>query len=318
MASLLQPRTESDEGSYLASVSDLMIGMLFIFIIILMAFALNLRVAEDQATQIQRHLTRERDEIAREKDRLARERDALARQRDRLARERDRLARERDRLAAERDRLAAERDELSAVADHLLRNDRIRRDMLAVVQSLLRERQVEVSLDPENGILRLPENLLFDSAQAVLRPDGVRALRELAAVLARTLPCYSRAAPIQQVDCPLPPKPLLEAVLIEGHTDDVPIHTPAFADNWALASARAINTYKALLAYETSLGRLRNARGEHLLGVSAYEAHRPVSLEPTPEGRRLNRRIDLRFLIAAPSETELTAIRRQVERDVSP
>ena len=101
-------------------------------------------------------------------------------------------------------------------------------------------------------------------------------------------------------------------MLVEGHTDDVPISTSEFGDNWELASARAINTYKALLATSRASRALKNARGEDLLGVSAYEAHRPVSLEPTPDGRRLNRRIDLRFLIAAPSEAELSAIRERV------
>ncbi|HEX5794559.1 MAG TPA: hypothetical protein VFY19_01870 [Geminicoccaceae bacterium] len=331
--SLLQPRpTGEEEGNYLVSVSDLMVGMLFVFIIMLMAFALNFRIAQDDATTIQSHLARERDEVGREMRRLAVERDLLAVQRDMLAEERDHLrgerdllaaerdllAAERDRLAAERDRLAGERDELGAVTDYLLRNDRIRNEMLAAVQSLLRERRVEVSLDPANGILRLPESLLFDSARAVLRPEGARALRELAAVLARSLPCYSRAPPVQQADCPLPAKPLLEAVLVEGHTDTVPINTSEFADNWQLASARAINTYKALLGYESSLAQLKNARGEDLLGVSAYEAHRPVAPEATTDGQRLNRRIDLRFLIAAPSVEEVTAIRARVAKPISP
>jgi chemotaxis protein MotB len=331
--SLLQPRpTAEDEGNYLVSVSDLMVGMLFIFIIILMAFALNFRIAQDDATSIQGQLARERDEVARELRRLAVERDLLALQRDtlagardhvagerdRLAAERDQLAAERDRLAAERDRLAGERDELGAVTDYLLRDERIRSAMLAAVQALLRERRVEVSLDPANGILRLPESLLFDSARAVLRPEGERALRELAAVLARSLPCYSRAPRVQQIDCRLAPKPLLEAVLVEGHTDTVPISTAEFADNWQLASARAINTYKALLGYESSLAQLKNARGEDLLGVSAYEAHRPVAPETTTDGRRLNRRIDLRFLIAAPSVDEVSAIRGRVEKRLSP
>lgn len=297
-------RTEEEEHSYLVSVSDLMIGLLFLFIIMLMAFGLNYRSAEDEAARTQAELVRERDEVSREKDRLAAER--------------DRLTVERDRLAAERDRLAAERDQLSAVADYLLLNDRIRADMLAAVQSLLRARDVQVSLDPENGVLRLPESLLFDSGQAVLRPEGERALREVAAVFARTLPCYSQAPAVQQSDCPITPKPLLEAVLIEGHTDDVPISTSAFEDNWELGSARAINTYKALHDFEPSLGALQNHRGEDLLGVSSYEAHRPVSLERSADGLRLNRRIDLRFLIAAPPEQELNQIRRQVLEDVSP
>lgn len=294
---LIWGRAEDEEHSYLVSVSDLTIGLLFLFIIMLMAFGLNYRSAEDEAAHTQAELVRERDAVSREKDRLAAER---------------------DRLAAQRDRLAAERDQLSAVADYLLRNDRIRANMLAAVQSLLRTRDVEVSLDPENGVLRLPESLLFDSGQAVLRPEGERALREVAAVFARTLPCYSRAPAVQQSDCPITPKPLLEAVLIEGHTDDVPISTSAFEDNWELGSARAINTYKALHDFEPSLGALQNHRGEDLLGVSSYEAHRPVSSDRSAEGLRLNRRIDLRFLIAAPSEQELNQIRRQVLEDVSP
>ena len=109
-----------------------------------------------------------------------------------------------------------------------------------------------------------------------------------------------------------------EAVLVEGHTDDRPISTSTFADNWALASARAINTYKALLAYEPSLSALLNERGEALLGVSNYEAQRPVSLGPTPQDRRLNRRIDLRFLIAAPSEAQLDAIRARMHGPQAP
>jgi len=281
-----------------------MVGMLFFFIILLMAFALNYRHAENQAAETEAKLTRERDAVSVQKDRLARERDVLARQRDELRQQRDKIA--------------AERDEISAVSEHLMRDNRLRSDMLATVLASLRERDVDVVLDPENGILRLPESLLFDTGEAVLQPRGVRALRELAAVLALTLPCYSRAPATQQVDCPIRPKPLLEAVLVEGHTDDRPISTSTFADNWALASARAINTYKALLAYEPSLSALLNERGEALLGVSNYEAQRPVSLGPAPEDRRLNRRIDLRFLIAAPSEAQLDAIRARVHGPQAP
>lgn len=298
------PAASDEEPSYLVSVSDLMVGMLFIFIIVLMAFALNFRVAQDDATRVQVQLVRERDQVNVQKDRLAHER--------------DQLARERDQLAGERDRLAAQRDALGRVSNQLLNDHQIRSDMLAMVQSQVRERRVDVSLDPEAGVLRLPEELLFDSAEAVFRPEGWLALRELAAVLARILPCYSRAPRVQQIDCPSEPQALLEAVLVEGHTDDIPINTPEFADNWDLASTRAINTYKALMAFQPSLGDLQNSSGEDLLGVSGYEAHRPVSLEPTPAGRRLNRRIDLRFLIAAPSPNELTEIRRRVQRSRSP
>jgi chemotaxis protein MotB len=312
-AELRRGAPAESEDSYLASVSDLMVGMLFIFVIMLMAFALNYRTAEHEARVTLDELQEDKGAIAEEARLLAQERDRLAAERDDLARERDLLTGERDELRLERDSVAAQRDELGEITTHLLENDAERQQMLAAVQSLLRERQVDVVLDPANGILRLPESLLFDSGQAALRPEGVRALRELATVLARTLPCYSRAPDVQQLDCPLAPRPLLEAVLIEGHTDDVPIRTFQFADNWELAAGRALGTYRALIGYEASLELLKNGRGEQLLGVSAYEAKRPVSIEETVEARRHNRRIDLRFLIAAPSEEELGRIRGEIE-----
>jgi flagellar motor protein MotB len=185
--------------------------------------------------------------------------------------------------------------------------------MLQQVQDLLARREVAVAIEPENGVLRLPEELLFDSGAAVLREEGERALRTLAYALARSLPCYAQAPAVTQRDCPKGATPILEAVLIEGHTDDRPITSAPFNDNWNLASLRGINTYKALVRFEPSLELLRNHRGEPLLGVSAYEARRPVVDEPTDAARRLNRRIDLRFVVAAPSSAELARIRTTVE-----
>ena len=43
------PRGGREDEGYLASVSDLMVGMLFVFIIVLMGFALNYRSAEGLA-----------------------------------------------------------------------------------------------------------------------------------------------------------------------------------------------------------------------------------------------------------------------------
>lgn len=247
-----------------------MVGMLFFFIILLMAFALNYRSAENQAAETEAELTRERDAVSLEKDALARERDALARQRDELRRERDRIA--------------AERDAISAVTDHLMRDNRMRSDMLATVLDSLRERAVEVVLDPENGIVRLPEALLFDTGEAVLQPRGVRALRELAAVLALTLPCYSRAPASQQIDCPIRPKPLLEAVLVEGHTDDRPIHTSQYPSNWQLSGARAAAVVQRLVHSGVAPRRT---------SLSGYASQHPVTTNATAFGRARNRRVEI-------------------------
>jgi flagellar motor protein MotB len=299
-------RTIAEDDSYLASVSDLMVGLLFVFIILLMAYALNYRTAEQQASDTRSALATARDSAEEEHERLEEQRDILAAEIDSLEAERRGLQAQ---LAA----TEAERDRLGALTSTIGERDIARSAMLQEVKDLLEEREVSVAIEPENGIVRLPEELLFDSAQATLRPEGERALRALAHALARALPCYARAPGDMQLDCPRGASPLLEAVLIEGHTDDRPLLGGAIADNWMLSALRGVNTFKALVAFEPSLELLRNGRGEALLGVSGYEARRPVLDQPTAEARRLNRRIDLRFIVAAPSAEEIARVRERLD-----
>ena len=61
----------AEDESYFVSVSDLMVGLLFLFIIILMAFALNFRSAEDAAEETLDALTKERNVL--ELERVVRE-----------------------------------------------------------------------------------------------------------------------------------------------------------------------------------------------------------------------------------------------------
>ncbi len=292
-------RGEAGEDSYLASVSDLLVGLLFVFIIMLMAFALDFRSAEQEAQTVKRDFESELAKVAAE--------------RDRLAAERERLAVERDRLAAQRDDLLAEQGALQELVARFAERQVVRAEMLQIVARMLAARGVRVALEPENGILRLPEELLFPSGQAELTPEGRRALRVLAQVLARVLPCYSVAPAELARNCPEGARPVLESVLVEGHTDDLPIHAGPYRDNWELGAARGVNTFRALVRYEPVLDRFRNGRREALLGVSSYADRRPVSWSHDPDARRLNRRIDIRFLLAAPSREELAAVRDELE-----
>jgi chemotaxis protein MotB len=299
MTSLRWPGGARDEDGYLASVGDLMVGLLFIFIIILMAFALDFRSAQRVADVEQaRTLEQQRD--------LALEHARLMLERDRLAEERDRLAAERDALIVERDRLDAARAELERLVAALGQREATRTRLLRALELELARRDVSVSLEPENGVLRLPEELLFDSGEAVLRPGAASALSVLAAALARALPCY--ADPAGAPGCPPAATPILETLLVEGHTDDVPLRAADFRDNWDLGAQRAVNTFRALTEAAPSLATLRNARGEPLLGVASYEARRPIVAGSDEASRRRNRRIDLRFVVAAPRLPELETI----------
>ena len=273
-----QPGMSGEDDSYLASVSDLMVGLLFLFIIILMAFALNFRSAEDAAQTTL----------------------------DELLTERDQLAIAQEALASDRDRLLAERDRLALITDRLLARDAERAELLTRIKALLAARGLEVEVDLENGILRLPESLLFASNEAALSETGEQAIIVLAGVLDGILPCYVHAA--DQHDCPRGALDVLEAVLIEGHTDDRPIRGGPFEDNWDLSAARARNTYLALINAAADLDALENGSGDALLGLSGYAARRPVIAAATEEARRVNRRIDLRFLARGPDAAALAAL----------
>ena len=278
------------DESYLVSVSDLMVGLLFLFIIILMAFALNFRTAEDAADATLEELVVERDNLAIERDVIEADRSALA---------------------ADRDKLLAERDRLAGITELLLARDAERAELLTRIKAALASRGLEVEVDLESGILRLPESLLFGSNEAALSETGRAAIVVLGEVLAATLPCYATAG--IGANCPAGGRDLLDAVLIEGHTDDQPIRGGPFADNWALSAARARGTYQALMAAAPALDALANPSGATLFGLGGYAERRPVIEGATDEARRVNRRIDLRFLARGPDAAALADLLASLE-----
>ncbi len=76
-------------------------------------------------------------------------------------------------------------------------------------------------------------------------------------------------------------------VRVEGHTDSTPISTARYPSNWELSAARA----SAVLARLSARG-LPTSR----LSVAGYAGERPFADNSTPEGRALNRRVDLVIL----------------------
>ncbi|HKQ70259.1 MAG TPA: flagellar motor protein MotB [Polyangiaceae bacterium] len=112
-------------------------------------------------------------------------------------------------------------------------------------------------------ILRLPEKLIFDRGEAIVRPEGQVALEAIAEELG--------------------PRPV--RMRIEGHTDSTPIHTARFPSNWQLSMARAM----AVVAFLLENGRVEAPR----LAAAGYGEYHPIEPNETAEGRTQNRRVDL-------------------------
>ena len=76
-----------------------------------------------------------------------------------------------------------------------------------------------------------------------------------------------------------------DPVLIEGHTDDVPIHSARFASNWELSTARAT----AVVQWLIERGGIAPSR----LSAAGYGEFHPRVLNDSAEARARNRRVDV-------------------------
>lgn len=75
------------------------------------------------------------------------------------------------------------------------------------------------------------------------------------------------------------------SVRVEGHTDNVPIHTDRFPSNWELSVARAVSVVK----YFVDVGKINPQR----LSAVGYGKSRPLVSNNSPAGRAKNRRVEI-------------------------
>ena len=171
-----------------------------------------------------------------------------------------------------------------------------------VVQTIgqrLRAAGVPVTINQASGVITLPADTLFARGRPDLEPQGVETLRLAGEQLQALLPCYVYSQRRQSIEgCPPNPQQVeIETILIEGHTDSVPLQRGDYS-NWHLGLDRARAVLKALGSQR--LQNLRNQREQPIFGISSYADERPVD----PADASLNRRVELSFVLAfQPSET---------------
>ncbi len=179
-----------------------------------------------------------------------------------------------NRLQAE---LEARNARLMEMEEMLYEKDRIMDDLREkVADALLGFEGQGLTVTRRNGnvYVSLEEQLLFQTGSTVVDPKGVRALQQLARVLANN--------------------PDIN-IMIEGHTDNVPFRKgSSIKDNWDLSVMRATSIVRILLdAANIDPKRITAAgRGEFF----------PVDPADTPEARRKNRRTEI---ILSPDLSEL-------------
>jgi chemotaxis protein MotB len=86
------------------------------------------------------------------------------------------------------------------------------------------------------------------------------------------------------------------AIRVEGHTDDVPIHTARYQSNWELSTARATE----VVAYLIGSAGIDPSR----LSAAGYAEFHPRAPNDSPANRATNRRVDLVVLNPATQSAE--------------
>jgi chemotaxis protein MotB len=123
--------------------------------------------------------------------------------------------------------------------------------------------RVNVENKRKGLVISLTGEILYELGRAEIREQG----REILAIISDIL------------------KDIPNDIMIEGHTDDLPIRTDEFPSNWELSTARAVNVIKFLIE-ERDFDPAR-------LSAAGYSEYRPVADNDSSESRAENRRVEV-------------------------
>jgi len=153
-------------------------------------------------------------------------------------------------------------DELMAPPAVKVDLEKLKERLSGMLSNQIAEHIVSMKIGRDGLVISLREAGFYDSGSAVVHPSSLPILNKIASALA--------SSPYD--------------IRIEGHTDNVPIHTGQFDSNWELSTTRA-----------TRLTRIFVADGfaSYRLSASGYAEFHPVAPNDTPEGRAQNRRVDI-------------------------
>jgi chemotaxis protein MotB len=200
--------------------------------------------------------------VGMEADKRTRDRQAITEARNEVADlRRALLLTEDNEDVAKRGRAAAEK--ARAESEKKLQSATVKKDenelLIEKLRSQLDAKEGEVERQAGRITVNLVDEILFKSGDAQLSPRGKQVLDKVGSVLKG----------LNDKD-----------IMIGGHTDDVPIHTPEFPSNWELSSARAVNVVHYLA--ETV------GVDPHRLTAAGFS-----QFHPRGKKRALNRRIEI-------------------------
>lgn len=128
------------------------------------------------------------------------------------------------------------------------------------------QNNVSLEITRRGLIVRLTGQILYDLGKAEIKPEGEKILDKIATSI----------------------KDIPNDIMVEGHTDNLPINNEQFPSNWELSTTRATNVIKFFIEnYNISPDRL---------SAAGYSEYRPLYSNDTPEHRTKNRRVEIVIL----------------------
>jgi len=157
-------------------------------------------------------------------------------------------------------------------------------DLRKLTGDLGLEEDINLSFSKKGLVMRLSDTFMFDLGGAEILPEAIPLLKKLVFIISKT------SYPVR----------------VEGHTDNLPIHTKKFPSNWELSTARAVN----VLRYFTEKGKAPMQR----LSAAGFGEFQPIFANDRPEDRARNRRVEIVFVGEKHEQT--TSVEQEIGRVV--
>jgi chemotaxis protein MotB len=140
---------------------------------------------------------------------------------------------------------------------------RIYKEVNEYIEKNQLEAKVTIKQDTRGVLIELQDRILFDSGEASLKHESYPLLEKISGLLNK----------------------FPNEVIVEGHTDNLPINSGYYQSNWELSTDRANKVVRYLIENEGMDGRRFQA-----VGCGEF---RPIDTNSTLEGRQKNRRVNI-------------------------
>lgn len=158
------------------------------------------------------------------------------------------------------------KDEETQSNDETYKMEKVKKELDKYMAQNKLKSSVTSAITERGLVVSLKNTAFFDSGKATIKRKYKSKIVAIAKIVNK-LPNYIR---------------------IEGHTDNVPIHTSNFSSNWSLSSARATNVVELVIK--------KAQITPNKVSAGAFADTRPIASNSTAAGRAKNRRMDIVLL----------------------